>query len=121
MTPARRRSRRRLRQPRRRKRTIEKGGWLHDGRAGDRLRADPDSDRDGDSGLPIDVDTEGYPKELSILVEGVDQVGQLKKRLKFLRRAPVDPMTGKAEWGLRSLQDAFDSTSWGGQNVYDVY
>ncbi len=75
-----------------------------------------------DAGLiPIDVDTEGYPKELSILVEGVDQVGQLKKRLKFLRRAPVDPMTGKAEWGLRSLQDAFDSTSWGGQNVYDVY
>lgn len=75
-----------------------------------------------DAGLiPIDVDTEGYPKELAKLVDGIDQVGQLKKRLKFLRRVPVDPMTGKAEWGLRSLQDDATSTSWGGQNVYDVY
>jgi general secretion pathway protein G len=54
-------------------------------------------------------------------VDGIDQIGQIKKRLKFLRRIPVDPMTGKAEWGLRSLQDDADSTSWGGQNVYDVY
>jgi general secretion pathway protein G len=75
-----------------------------------------------DAGLiPIDVDTEGYPKELPKLVDGIDQIGQLKKRLKFLRRVPVDPMTGKAEWGLRSLQDDANSTSWGGQNVYDVY
>ena len=75
-----------------------------------------------DAGLiPIDADTEGYPKELSKLVEGVNQIGQVNKHLKFLRRLPVDPMTGKAEWGLRSLQDAYDSTSWGGQDVYDVY
>ena len=67
-----------------------------------------------DAGLiPIDVDTEGYPKELSKLVEGVDQVGQIKKRLKFLRRIPIDPTTGKAEWGLRSLQDDANSTFLG--------
>jgi general secretion pathway protein G len=75
-----------------------------------------------DQGLiPVDLDTEGYPKELEKLVEGVDLVGQVKKVRKFLRRIPVDPMTGEAEWGLRSLQDAPDSTSWGRQNVYDVY
>ncbi len=75
-----------------------------------------------DAGLiPVDVDTEGYPKELAKLVEGVDQIGQIHRKLKFLRKVPVDPMTGKVEWGLRSLQDEADSTSWGGQNVYDVY
>ena len=48
-------------------------------------------------------------------------VGQVKKVRKFLRKVPVDPMTGEATWGLRSLQDDSDSTSWGRQNVYDVY
>lgn len=71
--------------------------------------------------IPIEVDTEGYPKEMEIMVKGVNLVGQVDKKMKFLRKIPVDPMTGKAEWGLRSLQDAADSTSWGGQNVYDVY
>ena len=42
------------------------------------------------------------------------------RKLKFLRRIPVDPMT-KEEWGMRSMQDDKDSTSWGGQNVFDVY
>ena len=75
-----------------------------------------------DQGLiPVELDTEGYPKELEKLVEGVELVGQVKKVRKFLRRIPIDPMTGEAEWGLRSLQDDFDSTSWGRQNVYDVY
>ena len=75
-----------------------------------------------DAGLiPVDVDTEGYPKDLTKLVDGVDQIGQIHKKLKFLRKVPLDPMTGKAEWGMRSLQDEADSTSWGGQNVYDVY
>mgnify|MGYP001149877010 FL=1 len=75
-----------------------------------------------DQGLiPVELDTEGYPKELENLVEGVELVGQVKKVRKFLRRVPIDPMTGEAEWGLRSLQDDFDSTSWGRQNVYDVY
>jgi general secretion pathway protein G len=75
-----------------------------------------------DAGLiQIDLGTEGYPKTLDILVEGVDQIGQIHKKLKFLRRVPVDPMTGKAEWGLRSLQDEATSAEWGGQDVYDVY
>ena len=54
-------------------------------------------------------------------MEGVELVGQVKKVRKFLRKIPIDPMTGEAEWGLRSLQDDSDSTSWGRQNVYDVY
>jgi len=66
------------------------------------------------------VDSEGYPPELEILVEGVPQVGTTKK-IKFLRRVPFDPFTHEAEWGLRSYQDDADSKSWGRQNVYDVY
>ncbi len=71
--------------------------------------------------IPIEVDTEGYPKDMETMVKGVNLVGQVDRKMKFLRKIPVDPMTGKAEWGLRSLQDKFDATSWGGQNVYDVY
>jgi len=75
-----------------------------------------------DQGLiPIDVGTEGYPKSLDVLVEGVDLVGQVKKKRRFLRKIPTDPMTRKAEWGLRSYQDEPDSRSWGRQNVYDVF
>jgi len=75
-----------------------------------------------DQGLiPVELDTEGYPKELEDLVNGIELVGQVKKVRKFLRKVPIDPMTGEAEWGLRSLQDEPDTTSWGGQNVYDVY
>jgi len=75
-----------------------------------------------DAGLiQVDLGTEGYPKTLDILVAGVDQIGQIHKKLKFLRRVPVDPMTGKAEWGMRSLQDEATSAEWGGQDVYDVY
>lgn len=78
--------------------------------------------RYSDAGLlPVDLGTDGYPAELEILVEGVDIVGQVDKKARFLRRIPVDPMTGEAEWGLRSYQDEPDSTSWGGENVYDVY
>ena len=67
------------------------------------------------------VDSECYPKDLETLVEGVDLIGQVNKKMKFLRRVPMDPMTQKVEWGLRSYQDEPDSTSWGGENVYDVY
>ena len=75
-----------------------------------------------DAGLiTVDLGTDGYPKTLDVMVEGVDQIGQIHKKLKFLRRVPVDPMTGKAEWGLRSLQDEANSAEWGGQDVYDVY
>jgi general secretion pathway protein G len=70
----------------------------------------------------IKVGTEGYPETLEVLVEGVTMSGSADgSKIKFLRRIPVDPMTGKADWGLRSMQDDPKSTSWGGQNVFDVY
>ncbi|MEO8196234.1 MAG: type II secretion system protein [Thermoanaerobaculia bacterium] len=71
--------------------------------------------------LPIEFGTDGYPKDLETLVEGVDVVGQIDKKARFLRRIGVDPMLGEDKWGLRSYQDDPDSTSWGGENVYDVY
>jgi len=64
------------------------------------------------------VGSDNYPPDLETLVNGVDVQG---KKVRFLRRIPVDPMTGKAEWGLRSDQDEPESTSWGGQNVFDIY
>jgi general secretion pathway protein G len=64
------------------------------------------------------VDSLGYPPDMQTLVDGVDVQG---KKLRFLRRIPVDPMTGNADWGERSNQDDPDSTSWGGQNVFDVF
>jgi len=66
----------------------------------------------------VKVDSGGYPPDLDTLVKGVDSNG---KKLRFLRRIPVDPMTGKTEWGMRSMQDDADSDSWGGQDVFDVY
>jgi len=75
-----------------------------------------------DAGLvQVQIGSEGYPADLQTLVDGVDLIGQLNKKQKFLRRIPIDPMSKKAEWGLRSYQDEPESTSWGGQNVYDVY
>jgi general secretion pathway protein G len=71
--------------------------------------------------LPIDLGAQGWPAELDDMVEGVEIVGQVDRKIKLLRRIPVDPMTGEAEWGLRSYQDEPDSDSWGGENVYDVY
>ena len=66
--------------------------------------------------------SEGYPEDLDTLVEGVPMANDASgRRLKFLRRIPLDPMTNSADWGRRSYQDRPDSTSWGGQNVYDVY
>jgi len=66
----------------------------------------------------IKVGTEGYPPDLETLVKGIDSNG---KKLRFLRRIPVDPMTGNTDWGMRSMQDEPDSDSWGGQNVFDVF
>jgi general secretion pathway protein G len=66
----------------------------------------------------IKVDSLGYPPDLETLVKGVDVSG---KKIRFLRRIPVDPMTGKAEWGLRSNQDDPAADSFGGQSVFDVY
>ena len=66
--------------------------------------------------------SEGYPPDLATLVEGVPAANDASgRKLKFLRRVPTDPMTNGTEWGLRSYQDKADSTSWGGQNVFDVY
>jgi general secretion pathway protein G len=74
------------------------------------------------SNLELEPGNEGYPKSLEQLVDGVRVTGDASdRRLKFLRRVPIDPMTGTTEWALRSYQDKPDSTSWGGQNVFDVY
>lgn len=79
-----------------------------------------------DEGLILQEDVEqfGYPQSLDELVEGVE-IGDPRqpdsKTIQFLRRVPVDPFTGEAEWGMRSYQDDWDSDSWGGENVYDVY
>jgi general secretion pathway protein G len=67
----------------------------------------------------IKLDSQGYPPDLDTLVNGVEIAGG--KKLKFLRRIPVDPMTGNKDWGLHSMQDDPQSDSWGGQNIFDVY
>ena len=70
----------------------------------------------------LKANSEGYPPDLETLVDGVSVANDATGRqLKFLRRIPIDPMTGEAGWGLRAYQDKPDSTSWSGQNVYDVY
>ena len=69
-------------------------------------------------GFQTKVDSQNYPPDLETLVKGVDVQG---KKIRFLRKIPIDPMTGNTEWGLRSMQDDPDSDSWGGQNVFDVY
>lgn len=66
----------------------------------------------------IKAGSEAYPPDLETLVKGVDVGG---KKLRFLRRIPIDPMTGKDDWGMRSMQDDPKSDSWGGQSVFDVY
>jgi general secretion pathway protein G len=66
--------------------------------------------------------SEGYPADLDKLVEGVTRANDASgTKLKFLRKIPIDPLTHSNEWGLRSYQDKPDATTWGGQNVYDVY
>lgn len=75
-----------------------------------------------DEGLiSTEPDTFGYPPDLDTLVKGVPVKGQSDLKYKFLRKIPTDPMTGQADWGLRSMQDDPDSTDWGGQNVFNVY
>jgi general secretion pathway protein G len=79
-----------------------------------------------DNGLIGSIDvkagSEGYPPDLETLVEGVSVANDASgRKLKFLRRVPLDPISGSAEWGLRAYADKPDSTSWGGTNVYDVY
>ncbi|HWY06203.1 MAG TPA: type II secretion system protein [Candidatus Acidoferrales bacterium] len=73
--------------------------------------------------IRVELGSEGYPPDLDTLVKGVSVggTGAAGKNMRFLRRVPKDPMTGRVEWGLRSVQDDPDSTSWGGKNVFDVY
>jgi len=66
-----------------------------------------------------ELGSNGYPPDLQTLVDGVTVAGN--RKIRFLRRIPVDPMTGRREWGMRSIQDDPDSTSWGGDNVFDVF
>lgn len=68
--------------------------------------------------LGTQAGTDFYPPDLDTLVKGLDLQG---KKVRFLRRVPVDPMTGSTEWGMRSTEDDAASDSWGGQNVFDVY
>lgn len=94
---------------------------LHEGlrmmrEAIDRYKVDSDQGK-----IPIKVDTFGYPPDLKTLVDGVAVKGTAKGKYKYLRKIPLDPMTGTADWGLRSMQDDADSKSWGGENVFDVY
>jgi general secretion pathway protein G len=72
-------------------------------------------------GTDVKLGSEGCPPDLETLVKGVNRVGTVERKLKFLRRIPLDPITSSAEWGLRCYQDEPDSTSWCGDNVWDVY
>ena len=92
-----------------------------------RLRADLWEMRDAIDRYKLDadrnafqtkVDSQGYPPDLETLVKGVDVQG---KKIRYLRKIPIDPMTGTAEWGMRSMQDDPESDSFGGQSVFDVY
>ena len=67
------------------------------------------------------LEANGYPETLEQLVEGVQMKDKATGKIRFLRRIPVDPFTGKAEWGMRAVGDDPTSSSWGGSNVYDVY
>jgi general secretion pathway protein G len=104
-----------------RQREIELRRVLREIRTGiDRYRLAVEQGQIG--GTEVKLGSEGCPEELDKLVKGVTRVGaSADRKLKFLRRIPVDPMTGTAEWGLRCYQDDPDSTSWCGENVYDVY
>jgi len=70
---------------------------------------------------PPKLGTNCYPETLEILVEGQKLNTPDGKKVKFLRKVPKDPFTGNTEWGMRSDQDDPKSTTWGGQNVFNVY
>jgi len=71
--------------------------------------------------IRVEAGSEGYPPDLDTLVKGVNIDAGADQKIRFLRRIPKDPMTGRAEWDLRAVQDDPDATSWGGQNVFDVH
>ena len=70
----------------------------------------------------LEPGNEGYPPDLQTLVDGINAANDASgRKLKFLRRIPIDSMTNSMDWGLRSYQDKPDATTWGGKNVFDVY
>ena len=69
----------------------------------------------------VQLGSEGYPPDLDTLVKPIQIGAGSDRKVRFLRRIPVDPMTGRADWNLQSIQDDPDSTSWGGSNVFDVH
>ena len=69
----------------------------------------------------VEVGSEGYPPDLETLVKGVSVGANADHKIRFLRKIPVDPMTGRAEWNYHDIQDEPDSTSWGGKSVFDVH
>src|SRR6202023_2202781 len=71
--------------------------------------------------IRVEVGSEGYPPDLEALVKGVKLGAGDDKKIRFLRRVPLDPMTGHADWGLRCVSDDPGYTSWCGKNVFDVY
>ena len=72
--------------------------------------------------IQVELGTEGYPKDLETMAEGVSLLNSPDdKKLRVLRRIPKDPMTNSTDWGLRAYQDEPDSTAWGGEDVFDVY
>lgn len=71
--------------------------------------------------IRVELGSEGYPPDLDTLVKGVQLGASADHKIRFLRKIPIDPITGKADWGLRAVQDDPDSKSWGGKNVFDVY
>ena len=79
--------------------------------------------------IKVEIGTEGYPPDLQTLVTGVKLGNSLgssqgssgDKKIVFLRKIPIDPMTGRADWGLRAVQDDPDSQHWSGKDVFDVY
>ena len=70
---------------------------------------------------PPKLGTNCYPETLEILVEGQKLNSPDGKKVKFLRKIPKDPFTGTTDWGMRSDQDDPKATTWGGQNVFNVY
>jgi general secretion pathway protein G len=71
--------------------------------------------------IRVELGSEGFPPDLETLVKGIQIGAGSDRKVRFLRRIPVDPMTGRADWNLQSIQDDPDSTSWGGSNVFDVH
>lgn len=94
---------------------------LHDALREMRTAIDRYKDAADKNLIQVKAGTEGYPPDLDTLVKGVELAGAPDRHVRFLRKIPIDPMTGNADWGLRSVQDDADSGSWGGQDVFDVY